>query len=290
MDSEFNMQRLREAILSTRKYRSAQESIEGEAEGYLEISGIDVKGTTKLIYAGMEYPENGVVPSDVLSHVNVVKRLVIEGLRSVTNPLLWPYVLGILVSKGQLNTAVKSLNDVSFRCMGHTIVKPEHMTRFGAELMVVIREIAFGFGVERSNAVTLSEILGNVIDYDNAYRYRIQDLVACTSKEAMLKRPIREVWRLAKINAKRERQHGPMVSSKFRLFALAICATLCLPRFRGAFRDAIRSSSWDAMLPDQSDRFWMCVRSGYDFFGMTDTERRISINHLRVAKPKKNKS
>ena len=112
--------------------------------------------------------------------------------------------------------------------------------------------------------------------------------MAETSRETVLARPIREISRLARVNAEREEQHGKTVSSKFRLFSIAICLMLAVPRFRRAFRDAVSSSDWDSMLPDERDRFWMCVRTGYRFMGRSDEERRKMINGLRVAKIRKN--
>jgi hypothetical protein len=92
------------------------------------------------------------------------------------------------------------------------------------------------------------------------------------------------MWRLIKLNT--ERDDKP-VSKKFRLVMIPVTILLVIPPIRRAFRSAVIFADWNNLIPDEIDRFWMCYRIDYKFFGKSNEERRQMINHLRVAKPVK---
>ena len=123
------------------------------------------------------------------------------------------------------------------------LLKPEYMGPFAREL-------------RRMFPGKLGTTIATVLDYDNAYRLRIQDLCKETTKEKLLAHPFREVQRLLKINQRRD---YPEVHFKFKRFAPFISILLCIRR------KTFRECNWDQLLPDESDLYWLSIRTDYHY-------------------------
>lgn len=272
------------------RHNSGQENVQQEANEFYNVEAIPVinalqKGeileqTLTMRYQGMQFEEKTCPLSDAISQVNIVKRLIITSLKLV--PFISPLLFTALISRSFRSKLFDIFNDISMRAIGGFILRPVYMTPLAQEaekfFSVFLKEI----GVKGHQ--TTAEILSNVIDYDNAYRYRLHDLFNETSKEKLSK--VKEIKRLLRINKDREVVH-PQVNAKFKLFSYAVI--LLLICFKKPFIKALNVVEYNKLLPDEADRFWMCVRGGYNYFGKTDKERKMMVNHLRVCKPFKKK-
>ncbi|MGK3946016.1 hypothetical protein ABK046_47675, partial [Streptomyces caeruleatus] len=77
-----------------------------------------------------------------------------------------------------------------------------------------------------------------MIDYDNAYRYRLGDIFGETTKIALMKDPVREVKRLLSIIQRRERASAD-IRLKYGFVATGLSIAMVHPRIRKAFRAAV---------------------------------------------------
>lgn len=99
--------------------------------------------------------------------------------------------------------------------------------------------------------------IAHAIEYDSAYRYRIQDLLSETTKEKLLHNPIEECTNLNKIN--RRRDHG--VAHKTMRWVLTVIAVLlCIPYIRNRFK----TCDFTKLQLDTQDRYWIDLRTDYD--------------------------
>lgn len=109
--------------------------------------------------------------------------------------------------------------------------------------------------------------LAFIVEYDSAYRFRLLDLMREKRVEDLFKRPIREIWRLVRINGQRD---SVTVHRKVVCGAVLLMGALLWPPFRAKWRSAFRYINWYRFLPDEGDLYWMRQRKDYKY------EHRIS--------------
>jgi hypothetical protein len=168
--------------------------------------------------------------------------------------------------------------------MSASIYKYEHLNPTSKFLYDFIIIFTKELGIKEYQKLT--ELFVNTINSDTAYWRRLQDILNETDKNKM-KDPRKEIPRLLKILRERENVLGDCVPNKFKLAINVILLSLLHPKVKRAYNIALEQVDIEKVKPDQLDTFWMCVRGGYNFFGLSSEERRKAINHLKVAKPTK---
>lgn len=270
------------------KYSSGHDQIKSEANYGYVCESIEINNGLYLHVRDMEYPEKGFASTTDLFSINAVKKLIIESLR------LFPFIFPLILVP---NRTLKAFNTIAFKIMSPCILQHQHLTPMAQELhkflLIFLKEV----GIKEDTSIQTTEIIVNIIHFDNAYRYRLQDIFNETTKEK-LQNPRKEFRRLMGIVSEREIFdyviNGKVIESKhikvimkFKLFYWAISLVLWLPKAKKAYKKALKEINLERLQPDEADRFWMCVRDGYHYFGKTDKERKMMINHLRYVIPTK---
>ena len=276
------------------KYASGYDQVKSEASYGFICESIEINNGIYLNVMGMEYPEKGVASAEDIFATNMVKRLTIEVARlakyflpSIVIFALLPYKMKI----GIANKFLRSYGDVCFKLISPHILQPQHLTPMAQELNNFIYTFFKEIGIEEQTNEKVTEILVNVINFDNAYRYRLQDLFDETTIEK-LSNPRKEFKRLLLINLDREvssREVGKnaVVHTKFKLFYWALSTIMLHPKIKRAYLIAIKQVDLSRLQMDKADWFWTCVRDGYNYHGKTDKERKMLINHLKYVIPTK---
>ena len=127
--------------------------------------------------------------------------------------------------------------------------QPNHLTPVAREILSII-------------PIRLGTLMAFVLEYDAAYRLRLQDLLSETSKEEMVKQPIREILRLLKINKRRDYE---IVHRKIRNFAYIFILALLFPPFREKFKKSLQRSNFQNLQLDDGDRYWLKQRTDYKY-------------------------
>ena len=140
--------------------------------------------------------------------------------------------------------------------------------------------IALGFAEHK--ALKTGKIMATIIEYDNAYHERMQDIANECVKEDLLKNPYKELSRLYQIFISREVGIKLKLNVKgvMRLIRLA----LFVPRIRRAFKRAVMQTNFDDLRMTEADRYTVLFHNGYNFFGMTYEERQIELSKLHGGK------
>lgn len=123
----------------------------------------------------------------------------------------------IFMAKDLISTSVRTFHRLidRFRIKSHRYSQP-------------IRELYRAFDKPRANEdmetlelrLMLKDIVCTVLEFDNAYRYRFQDIVVELDKVAVKKNTIRELNRLLDIMMSRE--NGPEVKDTWRLIKMGV--------------------------------------------------------------------
>lgn len=118
----------------------------------------------------------------------------------------------------------------------------------------------------------LALYISHIFEYDNAYRYYLQDIINETSEEK-LQNPYKELKRLGKIF--QDRCKNPVVRLKIKKMTMVAFLVVLIPKYRKLFKNAIEGNL-ETMRPDEEDLYWMAQREDYNFGGKTKEERMKS--------------
>lgn len=203
----------------------------GESE---VVDRVDYTNGIRVYFKGHPFPHKGMPTEPAVAATNVVKKI-------------------IMMMKLPRITYFNILAREAFRPY---VLRPEFMTPAASELMSVLKCFFRQLGLPEETASHLA----HVVEYDNAYRLRMQDLFSETTKEKLCRAPVREIWRLIEINKKRD---YAVVTNKFRKFAKIATIALLIPPIRTAFKKAILNSDYEKLCLDEGDRYWIKKRLDY---------------------------
>ncbi len=176
----------------------------------------------------------------------------------------------------QVKNLIKSLKISKISSEGWHIMEPHllsenQMTAFTREC----EKFIYAF----SKNGTLAQTIAHVFEYDGAYRFRVQDLLSETTKEALTERPYRETLRLLHLNYERD---GEVNRRKIGKYGRVAALLLLLPSIRRRFREALLWCDFSALQFDDNDRYWACIKEDYNYFGKTYEERQALLSQSKA--------
>lgn len=215
------------------------------------------KNGIETIIEGASFPSRGYAPPEAVFANNILKRLIIKGLPLI-NPL------------SAHDKVIEAFSDIGWKIMSPYILKTEYLTPFSRELEGLARVFLKEIGIEDDRT---ARIIAHLFEYDNAYRLRLEDLFNETNPEIIIANPRKEIARLLELNRQREIQHKESVSNKFKLVANALGLIFLLPKYKNALKKALEQCNYKNLCVDNTELYWMCHRTDYNFLGKTYKER-----------------
>ena len=258
---------------------SAEEQMDESPERY-GVEKLEWGEGIKFWITGGQFPQKQFVEGKVMWSLNTVKRVFIESFKICSTPLLVPslFVFGLLPYKKKIafiNKVILSFNRLSMGIISPYLLKEKYLSPMAKELQWMIFSFLNEIGVDNKESHDFSKIFSNIINYDTAYYWRVLDLFNETSIDK-LKNPRKEIKRLVLINKDRETL-SPQVGRKIKMVATGISLLFLHPKINKAFVKVINECDLEMMKPDEADRYWMCFRADYDFFGKTKEQRHEMI-------------
>lgn len=215
-----------------------------------------------IYYKNVPYPKKGFPSPDELYALNQIKRIVLEGSRHAKNPF---FILGIIFTdKTEL---LKSFNSVFSKLFGRFVMKDEFMCRSAFNFANFIHGTLISMGIDNSLAKEFAFNLGQIIEYDDAYRYRFQDIMEELDEEQFNKNPKKEVLRLYEILI--VRALDGVAFSKVK--PILTFVNIFVPFIK---KHLIKNTKFlKECCRDQSDWYWTCIRNdNYLYNGMSKDE------------------
>jgi len=220
----------------------------------------------QVFVKGAMFPKKGFPTPEAVWSANQAKRLLIESLKL---PFLFLHSLKKLLSV---------YNSIALQAVRPFILNDEYMTPVGQEIKSYAYVFLLHLGLEKRTLTQqkissdFADIIGFMIDIDDAYRYRIQDIASETTAEELIAKPIREIRRLTKIIIARD---SPGVASKFQRVSTILQLALLIPRFRKAFKKTLSENFlfFRKLQYTQADEYWVWNRLDYKYMGMTQELR-----------------
>ena len=222
---------------------------------------------------GHEYPYKGFPYHEFVDRIDLVKKIVRGTLSGIYHELkkknkLW--FLTLIPSLWVAKSAVRSGIFVVYRIMERFRLKKERYCP-------AIRELYRAFDVdnvawnveERELRVRMRDAVCMLLEFDNAYRYRMQDIVPELNQEAIRANSTSEIGRLLDIMADREKTQE--IKDTWTLFRLVVRWYLRFDKqMKNILRDVLSNLDLDKMKLDEGDRHYCLKRKDYTFKFMSN--------------------
>lgn len=270
------------------------------------------EGGMNLYHEGVPYPKKGFPFPQAAMANNIAKRQTMMLLLSLVRPemglaiagfILTPYKTKVKAVENVLEQYIRSVDYILADCY----LQPHFMTPCTQQIQIFVNTFLVKAGIKSTLAVNTARIVATMIEWDDSYRYRIEDIASETDAYRIWKDPRGEIRRLLGIFAERDKdtkidtardleREGASkkdirralltVSRKISLAGKAISALMLVhPKVKTAFREAIKCVNWKYLQLDEADRYHVLMRDDYDFMGRSLEERAgIYDAHHRVSK------
>lgn len=224
----------------------------------------------RLFYMhGVPFPLKGHVFPEAVAANNFVKRSLITQLNFFArHPSTW---LVFLRAKG-LDDWLRSFNDLAKLIQKPYRLKPKYYCRPAWELWQFCKHFLMALGVAENRANAFGNRFATIIEYDDAYRYIVEDIASETTSYQLIKSPRKEVKRL--LGILQDRSPNLKIQKHFGVFATLLSWALIIPRFRNAFDKGVGAMQFKNLQMDAADRYHTLSRGGYKFGGVPDDIRR----------------
>ncbi len=222
------------------------------------------KGGFLAHYHGRPFPNKGMAYSQATETNNIIKRIV-TGL--------------ILCFKPTLHPVENFLSQ--FRRLADYLYIPHYLhTRYYNDcsrelfqfVFMWLRRLGFKFEL----AYGCARIPATLLEYENSYRFRVQDIAGIFNLKALLENPRKEIKRVEKIYYIREHSHGASsVADKYKMVFLFLKLALLIPNIKKAFKFALVGSEFENFKLDKADLYWANRFNDYDYNGERREERQL---------------
>ena len=108
-----------------------------------------------------------------------------------------------------------------------------------------------------------------IVEFDSAYRYRVQDIISELNKENLIKNPKKEILRLLDIINSRERTFNP----RWNQIKKIVKVGMYIPKFRKTIVSFLKEINIDEIKFSKEDIYWTNKDFSYCYRGLTATER-----------------
>jgi hypothetical protein len=250
------------------------EKVLAEATHKWIVERIDTTDGVLLYVEGAEFPLKRGGNAEELWAVNTVKKLLKGLLNLFGRPLTLICILPSL--KQNLLFWIEFFNSVAGKILKPHRVSLEQMGPFarGMERFLTVFLIELGIPNDTSVkggdlAYQCAQNIAHIFEYDQAYRWRVQDLLSETTPGALLSS--KELKKLSILIQEREIEQrvGNQSQKIIKMLRLA----LWLPKIRKALQKALDGVDFSKLQFDESDVYWCCFWNDYRYRGMTAKDR-----------------
>lgn len=226
-------------------------------------------------YVSEPYPRKGHTYPEAVEANNIIKRLTIGNLVSLASKEAIVPGIGFLLLpwKWKIQWVEKILSN--YCRMADYVNRNHYMKRrfynqFSKELWDIIYVFLKHVGISSDIAYRCGRIVAHMLEHEDAYRARIQDIITESSKEALLQNSRKEITRLVAIYISREKEG---IHDKFLSIPKIVSILLFVPRLKRIFNQTIAETNISLLQYDEIDRYYILNRDGYNFLGRDIEDR-----------------
>lgn len=215
-----------------------------------------------VTYTGVPYVKKGFPTPEAIFAINQVKKIVLESTTLLKSPF---FLFGILVyDKTKL---CKSFNVVFDKLFGNHKLKEEFMCRSAFNMANFAHHVLCDMKVDKNTAKEFAFNIGQIFEYDDSYRYRVQDILTELDEEKFKNSSRKEIKRLYSLFKERTLNHVYLKTDK--VMFLVLFATLFYGKIMAKHVTFLKQAQLD-----EDDRYWVSMRADhYNYLGLSTDER-----------------
>lgn len=226
------------------------------------------RGEMLSIHKGHPVPRKGLPYPEALSVNNTVKRVTLtlfgsfSGLRKGFTGFLEEY----------LSNYCQLCDSIYGTCYRIPYLKKEWYISTGRGVWDLTSVFLIKIGITKETSNHVGKIMATILEYDDAYRMPVVDIMSEFTKEEIIQSPSKFVKKAVRLFV--ERSDNDLFKKKFKKIASILSFILWIPRFRRAFKKAFKEVDLSLLRYDEYDQYWSLGRKGYDARGETYEERQ----------------
>lgn len=232
--------------------------IQCENPTIFQIEKIDYSDGIKRYFVGAKYPMKGFPTPEAIWSCNIIKRMVVMMIR-------FPILL-LFVNKTKL---LQYFNEISFKVMKQHFLSLHYLTPVARELHFIVKTFMTSYGFDKDLAYQTAVVVSHLFEYDNAYRYRLQDLMSEVTHIGLAYKPHQTIKKLIQLVKERDGETGKKLIRVFKLISLL----LYIPKIRKTFEKTLQVTRLKDLQYDDADKYWTLIRNDYKYQGLTYEER-----------------
>lgn len=228
-----------------------------------------------LIYIkGATYPKKGFPTPESVWAINQAKVVLREAVALFTTRT---FLIGFILTwnkKAFIERMIQSYTTIAMRSMKPYLLKGTYLCLTASAVGNTVIIFLTKLGFDQQVASELSLIVSHIFEYDDAYRYRLQDMATEMSVDILSTHRDFEIRYL--MNLYREREGNAVVVKKVERVATLLRWALRLKGVQEALQEAVKFTV-PSMRYDDADWYWVSMRGDYLFGGKTYEERYAAL-------------
>jgi hypothetical protein len=242
-------------------------------------------GGILIHYEGCKYPKKGWPTQDGTWANNIVKRQTLLLIKMLSNKGITLPAVGFFFTPWKykisfIENALKQYIHASNMVLQPYYLKPERYCIFCRELRKFITNIFIGIGISIPIAEDAGKILTHLFEYDEAYKYPLQDALTDIDWSGNIRKEINKA--LERIT---DRMLGSGISEKYTHFGKLLTLILIHPKIKKAFKIAVSLSNTNNLKLKDDDYYWCILRSEYKYRGRPYEQREKDWIDIHDGKP-----
>lgn len=242
-------------------------------------------GGILIHYEGCKYPKKGWPTQDATWANNIAKRQTLMMAMSLQSKGIILPAIGFVLTPWKYK--IQLLENVlrHYNRMGDMVLQPYYLKDnrycvFCRELRFLIANFLIGIGISIPVAEDTGKILAHIFEYDEAYKYPLQDALTDIDWTGNLRKEI-----TAAVKRLGNRTAIPALSEKFSQMSKILNLALLHPKVKRALKEAISLSDTDNLNLLEDDYYWCILRSEYKFRGIPYEVRLVEWDKIHDGKP-----
>lgn len=224
-------------------------------------------------YHGFLYPVKGYPDPDALWVNDLIKKIVLEALKSAKIDI------GLACfSKKKLEKLLRSFVVIASQAKRQQryFLKYSFWSKGAKAIGKLIERVLIEIGIEKQLAGQAGKFACAIVQWDDAYLMRVMDMFS-----EMKAGTINELIRVIKIGE--ERELSTNVKGKYRLVVWILRMCKFIPKMRRAITKGLKN--YKDIQFDDADKYHSCFWDTYNFGGKTYEERQGILKRLQGALP-----
>lgn len=220
----------------------------------------------RIVLPPPKFPSRCVAPSDAIYAIDEPKRFLVNIVKLLSKLSFSP--------RKTLDGFLDIFIDTADHKTHRFYLDPEYFCPMSREVMNFVTTFLISLGIDYKKAKEVGEIFASFMEYDNAYRYNVQDAGAETSKEALMEDLPKEYARLLEINRSRQCPiENQSVPDRFARLQPFLKWAWRIPWTKNALLDAIEGLNLDSFKWEEGEIYHTIWYGNYNVQGRPLEER-----------------